>query len=223
MPSDKSLWYRLGYALERARQAPAQGKRTLASLKERRSPEPPEPRATNPAQWPTADELLASGAVALAAKALDAWRPRRKTGPVHLLKAGAAGAAAALLVELVRPFLAGRAELPSLDSDTAEHMLVGAGQGILYGAVVEPRVPGHSVVKGTLYGSAEYAMDPAGGLGRVMGSHTPLRRIPVLGHLLSDLDPHDRTYLEHVAFGIALAVLYGSSPASNGILSEEEE
>jgi hypothetical protein len=89
--------------------------------------------------------------------------------------------------------------------------------------VVEPRVPGHTVVKGTLYGSAEYAMDPAGGLGRMLGSRAPLRRIPVLGHLLEDLDPHDRSYLEHVAFGVALAVFYGSRPASNGILSDEEE
>jgi hypothetical protein len=46
--------------------------------------------------------------------------------------------------------------------------------------------------------------------------------VPVLGHLLEELDEHDRDYLEHVAFGVTLAMLYGSSRSSNGIREDEE-
>ena len=119
--------------------------------------------------------------------------------------------------DLVRPLLRGRVELPSLDQDTVDRILAGAAQGLLYAGVVEPRIPGPPLLKGTLYGSTEYVADPAGGLTRLLGGESPLRRIPVLGHLLENLDPHDRVYLEHVTFGIVLALLYGSSPRNNGI------
>jgi len=225
MSSKKSVWYRLGFALERARQAPATGARKLATLKDRRPAAREDEgrrRPTNPAEWPTADQLLASGAVALAAKALDVWRPRGKTGVGSLLRAGLAGAGAAAVVELVRPLLSGRAEIPRLDEDTVNRILVGAGQGIVYGGVVEPRLPGAPVLKGTLYASAEYALDPLGGVGRLLGPHAPLRRVPVLGHLLEDVDAHDRAYLEHLAFGITLAMLYRPRSLSNGISGDDE-
>ena len=224
MSSKQSVWYRLGYALERSRQAPASGARKLATLKDRRpaerSKERPR-RALNPTEWPTADQLVASGAVALVAKALDAWRPTRKAGLTGLLKAGLAGAGAAVVVELIRPLLSGKAELPELDEETVNRILVGAGQGVVYGAVVEPRLPGAPLLKGTLYASAEYALNPMGGLGRLLGPHAPLRRVPVLGHLLDELNDHDRAYLEHLAFGVTLAMLYRSSPLSSGILEDD--
>jgi hypothetical protein len=222
MSSEHSLWFRLGYALERARQAPGAGARKFATLEERRPATPRKRLLPTPAQWPAADQLLASGAVALAAKALDAWRPRRRTGAKDLLKAGLSGAAAALAVEAVRPLLQGRAELPELDRDTVERILVGAGQGLVYGAVIEPRLPGPALFKGTLYGSAEFAVDPAGGLARLLGPHAPLRGVPVLGSLLDGLTPHERSYVEHVAFGVAVALIYGSILSSNGILDESE-
>lgn len=223
MSSDSSLWFRLGYALERTRQAPATGARKLAKLRERRPAEAKPRLVPSPADWPSGEQLVASGAVALAAKALDAWRPRHKTGAKDLLKAGLAGAAAAVAVEAVRPLLEGRAELPQLDRSTLERILVGAGQGLVYGAVVEPRLPGPAVVKGALYGSAEYAVDPMGGMARLLGSQAPLRRVPLLGPLLDGLTPHDRSYVEHVAFGIAVALIYGSSASSNGMRDEEGE
>ena len=224
MSSKQSVWYRLGYALERTRQAPASGARKLVTLKDRRPAARAEERprrSLNPTEWPTADQLVASGAVALVAKALDVWRPRRKTGLTGLLKAGLAGAGAAVVVELVRPLLSGKAELPELNAETLNRILVGAGQGVVYGVVVEPRLPGAPFLKGTLYGSAEYALDPMGGLGRLLGPHAPLRRVPVLGHLLEELDEHERAYLEHLAFGVTLAMLYGSSPARSGILEDD--
>ena len=229
MPHKKSLWYKVGFALERARQAPASGRKAgekaLASLRERKKPIADErPRKIqNPESWPTADELLASGAAALAGRVLDSWRPQGGTGVGSLVRAGVAGAAAALLVEMLRPLLEGRVEAPTLDRELADRLLVGAGQGLVYGAVVEPRVPGPAVVKGALYGSAEYAVDPMGGLSHLLGGHAPQGRLPVVGHLLEELDAHDRAYVEHVVFGMALALLYGSSPSSSGIRVEIEE
>jgi len=223
MSSENSIWFRLGYALERTRQAPATGARKLAKLGDRRPAEVGARVLPSPEDWPSADQLVASGAVALAAKALDAWRPRHRTGIEDLLKAGLAGAAAAIAVEAVRPLLAGRAELPGLDERTLERILAGAGQGLVYGAVVEPRVPGPAVVKGALYGSAEYAVDPMGGMARLLGSRAPLRRVPVLGTLLDGLTPHDRSFVEHVVFGTAVALIYGSRRSSKGILDDGAE
>ncbi len=225
MSSDQSIWYSLGYAFERARSAPSEGKRKLASLRDRHSAPTVERERPTHARRDAVDDLLVSGAVVAMTRALERWIPRRHTGLVGLLRAAAAGAGAALLLELVRPLLRGDARLPSLDSGTVDRLVAGAGQGLVYGAVVEPRVPGPALLKGALYGSAEYAADPLGGLYRLLGRHAPLRRIPGVGALLDDLDPHDRAYLEHITFGIALSLLYesGSSPRSNGITSEEEE
>ena len=225
MPHKKSLWYKVGFALERARQAPASGGRALASLKDRTKPaeEKGSRKIPNPESWPTADELVASGAAALAGRVLDGWRPRSRGGTSRLIRAGIAGATAAFVVEVVRPFLEGRIEAPTLDRELVDRLLVGAGQGLVYGSVVEPRIPGPAMVKGALYGSAEYAVDPMGGLSHLLGGHAPQGRLPVVAHLLEDLDGHDRAYVEHVAFGMALAILYGSSPSNNGIRVESGE
>jgi hypothetical protein len=239
MPPTKNLWYRLGYAFERARQGPPAAKLSLRGLAERakartegtnglaeRAADRKARKQSNsaaPPAWPTADDLITSGITAVVAKALDGWKPRRESGLTRLLRAGAAGAAAALLVDVVGPLLRGERTVGSIDKKTGDKMLVGAGQGLVYGAVVEPRIPGPSLVKGALYGSAEYAVDPVGGLTHLLGAHAPQHRLPIVGALLDDLDPHDRAYLEHVMFGIALAVLYGSSPSSNGIRIEVEE
>ena len=134
----------------------------------------------------------------------------------RLLRASAAGAGAALLLDMVKPWLAGRAEVPALDQDAATRLLLGAGQGLLYGTVVEPRVPGPPVVKGAVFAIAEYLADPAGGLTQILGAHMPHSRLPVVSDLLEDLEPHDREVLEHLAFGITLAVLCGASPSRNG-------
>lgn len=222
MPSENDFWYRLGFALERARQGPGTGSRKLATLDERRPAARGRQRLPSPTEWPAADQLLTSGAVAAAAKVLDLWRPRHRVGLMGLVKGGVAGAAAALAVELVRPLLEGRAELPTLDQDTLERLVAGAGQGLVYGAVVEPRLPGPAVVKGTVYASAEFAVHPVGGLSGILGSKAPLRRIPVLGAVLDGLAPRDRSYVEHLAFGIALALIYGAGESRSGTRDETE-
>lgn len=222
MSSDQSLWYRLGYALERARTAPTKVERKLASLDARR----PRRHATDEPSAPgigAADDLLVSGAVVLLTRVLEAWRPRRSAGVVGLLRAAASGAGAALLVELVRPLLSGERRLAPLGEDTPDRLLAGAAQGLVYGGVVEPRLPGPALLKGALYGSVEHAVHPMGGLYRVLGPHAP--RVPGMGALLDDLDPRDRAYLEHVTFGIVLSLLYGvgSRPRSSGIAVEDDE
>ncbi len=223
MPPKQSLWFRLGYALERAREGPPAAGRSLRGLTERQTkPLKAEGESeSRPAPaWRSIDDIVASGASAAVAKVLNGWKPQRKTTTLRLLRAGAAGAAAALLVDVLRPLLRGDPSVGPLDKETVDRLLAGIGQGLVYGAVVEPRVPGPTLVKGALYGTAEYAVDPVGGLGRVLGAHAPYRRLPVIGHLLEDLDPHDRAYAEHLIFGVALALLYGSSPSSNGIRIE---
>jgi len=220
MASEQSFWYRVGYALERARQGPPTPPQELAGLTRRARRERPQGGSSGGVRPPTVDDLISSGIVALAGRVLDGWRPARKAGFIRLLRAGAAGAGAALLLDLVRPLLSGKAELPVLDRDTADRVLAGMGQGLLYGAVVEPRVPGPPLMKGALFASAEYATDPVGGLSHLLSAHTPQGRVPIVRHLFEELDPHDRAYLEHLVFGVALALLYGSSPSSNGMRIE---
>ena len=229
MASEESFWFRVGYALERARlppSAPAAGsgkrtsKRRSAPAGGRARPASGETGADN---GRVTDELLSAGVAAVAGHLLEAWKPRGRARFTRLLRAGAAGAAAALVLDLVKPFLRGDPDLPILDRETGDRMLAGIGQGLLYAGVVEPRVPGPPLVKGALFGSAEYAAEAAGGLSHLLGAHAPQRRIPFVGGILEDLDPRDRVYLEHLAFGVVLAVLYGSSPSSNGILPEDDE
>lgn len=231
MASEQSLWYRIGYALERAKHPQTAVRQKLSGLAERTGSERPRASARRTENGDGAvadregvstDDLISAGLVLAAGKLLDLWRPRSEPRFTGLLRAAAAGAGAALLLDLVRPLLSGRPAVGTLDAKTAEHALAGAGQGLLYGAVVEPRLPGPPLVKGALFGSAEFAADPAGGLSEMVGGHAPLRRLPLVGHLLDDLAAHERTYLEHLTFGIALALLYGSRPSNNGILLDDE-
>jgi len=234
MSSEKSIWYRLGFALERSRSHSAASR--LAGLAERGKgiASPAADRATRTARTSRGtrggrasrapvEDVLASGATALVSRLLGMWRPARRPGPFRLIRAGAAGAAAALLVDVVRPMLGGSAHLAAPDGDAAERAIAGAGQGLLYGAVIEPRIPGSALTKGVLYGSTEYLVDPVGGLRHLLGPHVSVGRIPLLRHLLEDVRPHERPYLEHVTFAVALAVLYGSSAVSNGMRDDADE
>jgi hypothetical protein len=238
MAPEERFWYRVGYALERAVLPSPPKERRLASLagreprvRSRRAASPSASRKTplsagredGDGERLAPDNLVSAGIAVLAGGLLDAWQPRRKTGFTRLLWAGAAGAAAALLLDVVRPLLRGQPELPIFDRGTGDRLLAGVGQGLIYGAVVEPRVPGPSLLKGALYGSAEYAADAAGGLSSLLGAHAPQRRLLFVGRILEEIDPRDRMFVEHLAFGIALALLYGSSPSSNGILPEDDD
>ncbi len=225
MASDESIWYRIGHAVERARQSapPRQpGSSRRADAADPSGGDGSRGALARRPHVPSSDELMSAGIALVVDKALGGRGRRSSPGVTGLLRAAAAGAVAALLADLVRPLLRDDADLPGIDRDTAEHMLAGLGQGLIYGGVVEPRVPGPALVKGALFGSLEYAVHPLGGLSGLLGPHTPQRRIPFFGDILSDLGGEDRAYLEHLVFGIALALIYESSPSSNGIRSDEE-
>jgi hypothetical protein len=222
MAGKKSFWYHLGHALERARPAPA-GDRAVPGLAERRAGKEPAPRDPGtPPSIPDADELLSAGVAVAVDRALSVWTGRHPPRLTSLVRAGASGAAASLLVDLLRPLVTGRGDLPTIDRGTVDRMLAGVGQGLIYGSLVEPRLPGPALVKGSLYGSAEFLTDPLGGLSELLHGHVPQRHLPVLGELLDGLADHERAYLEHLVFGIALALLYESRSSSNGILLDEE-
>ncbi|MCH1570401.1 MAG: hypothetical protein L7S64_03590 [Longimicrobiales bacterium] len=224
MASTNNIWFQIGHAIERARHGvPAKGT-SVASLRDRlaqREEERAQERQTR-SPVPTSDDLMTAGVAMIVDRVLGSWGRRAEPGFTRLLRAAASGAAAALIVDLVRPLLRGEPGLPVLDRDTADRIIAGAGQGLVYGAVVEPRVPGPSLAKGVLFGSAEYMADPLGGVSGLLGQHAPQNRLPVVGDVLDRLEDHEQAWLEHVAFGIALAVIYESSDSSNGILNDEE-
>jgi hypothetical protein len=212
MSSDSQLWYRLGYLFERARERPSEARETLTGLAERvREALPGDGKEghKSPFPLPEADQLVATGLAAIAGRLLAAWRPRHPTGVRDLLRGALAGAGAALIVELARPLLRGERELPTLDDGTFDRLLSGAGQGLVYGAVVEPRIGGPGFLRGAAFGAAEYALVPLGGLSKLFGRATPQGRIPVVGRVLEGLDGRDRAFLEHLSFGVAIGVLYG--------------
>ncbi len=220
MSSKDSPWYRLGFAFERAREAPTRGTRKLASLKERASL-PSLKKDESPAALDL-NEVITTAAVALAAKALDRWGPGKSGGLLSTVRAAAAGAGAAVVIELVRPLLAGEAEIGSLDDQTPDRVLAGAVQGLVYGTLLEPWIPGPPLLKGAVYGGAEYVAMDVGGISKLLGGHSAVGKLPGLGPMLTELDPQERAFVEHVLFGVALAVLYGSSRSSSGMRVDGE-
>jgi hypothetical protein len=225
MASSKSIWFHLGHAIERARQTPPPVGKAMPGLAERRTTKESDRVADRTERahptLPSADELMTAGVALVVDRALGGWGKSREPRLSGLIRAGFAGAAAALLVDLVRPLMRGDAKLPMIDQGTADRLIAGVGHGLMYGAVIEPRVPGPALLKGTIFGSAEYAANPIGGLSSLLGSHSPQNKLPILGEVLDNLDTHDRAYLEHLVFGIALALIYESSSSSNGMSPEE--
>ena len=226
MPPKQSFWFHLGYALERARNVPPNAAEKVRVSKDRASAKTQDAPGDVHITWPSLEDLAIPGAVAALAKLLRDWKPRRRTPLGGLVRAGVAGAVAALVVDLLRPMVRGPGA-STLDKETGYRLLAGIRQGLFYGAILEPKVPGPIVLKGALYGTVEYAANPVGGLSQLLGAHTPQHRLSVLENLLEnlleDLDSHDRSYMEHVVFGVVLALLYGSSTSSNRILLEEDD
>ena len=222
MADQDSVWYRLGYALEQAREHLTRADR-LRTLEERQADRKVgATRTSRPGRGllrrssPTGEPweaVVAVGATALLGRVLEAMPGTRKPGAVRLLRAGAAGVGAALLRELIRSLRTGDRPPPPLAQLVQDAVLTGFARGLVYGSLVEPRIPGPSVVRGTAYGSLEYAASPWGGLTTLVGARAPHRKIPFLADLLDDLGPDDDSLIDHILFGIALAALYGAGPA----------
>lgn len=212
MQKKENIWYRVGYALENVRNrlpAPAstQGKGIKAPLSgAERSLDLP-PAVSHDVSQKVLDALLTVGAGSALTRILSLWPSRKGPGLFRLFRAGAAGAAASFLAELARPALTGKkAEVP-LEEEITDVLLAGAGRGLLYAALVEPRVPGPTLLQGAAYGGLEYALTPWGGLGKLAGAKAPQGKIPALSLLLKDRGA-DEQLVEHIAFGVALALLY---------------
>jgi hypothetical protein len=212
-----SIWFRVGYALERARRDASPGKlRSLALRKgsPRGRPNDGPLRLARPGraaaddERTTLDALLTAGAGTLAGRLLGLWRPRHRTGFLSLVKAGAAGAAAALLRELLAPLLHDEVPGPRLDEALADALLAGAARGLVYAAVVEPRLPGPALARGLAFGSVEYLASPWGGLSALLGREAPHRRFPLVSGLFEGYAPEEDTLMDHVAFAVALSLLY---------------
>ena len=222
MIDQDNVWYRLGYALEQARERIPHADQ-LRTLEERQTdhkvgaartsrPGPGLLRRSLPTGEPW-ETVVTVGASALLGRVLEALPWMRKPGPVRLLRAGAAGVGAALLRELLRSRRTGERPPLPLAQLVQDAAFTGFARGLVYGSLVEPLIPGPSVVRGTAYGSLEYASSPWGGLTNLVGSRAPHRKVPFLADLLDDLEPEDDTLVDHLLFGIALATLYGAGPA----------
>ena len=222
MPPKQNYWFHLGYALERLRSMSPGATEEVRILKDRPGPAGQNTSEDARTNWLPLKELATPEAVAILSKLLRTWKPRHKTALGSLVRAGAAGAVSALILDLISPAVHG-SESPKLDRETGDRLLAGIRQGLLYGAVLEPKVPGPTVLKGALYGTIEYAVNPMGGLSQLLAAHGSEHPHSTLENFLEDFDSHNRNYTEHVIFGVILALLYGSSASSNGIFVEDEE
>jgi len=222
MASEQSFWFRVGYALERAINPTTTAGERFSNLgaqsQKKATSDVSQPSVT----WPLPDQVVPTALVAAASEVMEMWRPRRRARLTRLVRAGVSGAAAAVLLDLLKPILSGNPAQPLLDKAAGNRMLAGVSQGLLYGTIVEPHLPGPPILKGALFGCAEYAAIPAGGLSQLLGGHAPKGQLPVLASFFETVGRHDRAYVEHMVFGIALALIYESSPSNNGILTEED-
>ncbi len=201
MQTKENLWYRVGYALETVRN------HLPANPGEGSGESTPAVTTAPNETHKVLNTLLTAGAGSIVARALAIWPSRRAPGVFRLFRAGAAGAAAAFLAELVRPVLTGKKPDTALEEELTDVLFAGVGRGLLYAALVEPRIPGGPILQGAVYGGLEYALSPWGGLGELAGSNTPLGGIPAISVLLRDRE-NDEELVERIAYGVALALLY---------------
>jgi hypothetical protein len=220
----RNPWYQLGYALERARSRPTQeriqslgeklaafrregqGGRTLVGTGSARGGRE-DREGTEGLDW-----ILASLSGALVTGLLREWKPRRKPGPSVLVRAAGAGAAAMIFQELAHVLLSDDPrEAARRSRALGDRLASGLARGLVYGAVAEPRLPGPPVVRGVLYGTAEFLLSPMGGLGGLFGKEIPFGRVPVLRSLVEDTVADSDGYVEHLVFGLALALMAGET------------
>jgi len=170
------------------------------------------------------DAVISAVGAALVGRLLDAMPRKRRPGPIRLLHAAAAGAGAAIVRELLRPVTPGAPDDRPLADRARGAALTGSARGLLYGALVEPRLPGPPVMRGALYGWVEHLVSPMGGLITLAGARAPHRNIPFVSAFFEELEQaDDETLVDHVLFGIGLAALYGARPADVDEDDDEDE
>jgi len=154
--------------------------------------------------------LTAAGSGTLALRSLQRWADRRRPSIGLLAAAAGAGIGAAVAREAITALL--QRELPEDPAASLpEALLEGAGEGMLFAALVEPILRLPPVVQGALLGSASYATGPWGGMGVLLSPMAPYRSVPVLARLLDGEEGErrrERIFLAELGYGITLALLY---------------
>jgi hypothetical protein len=213
MSDSNDPWYRIGYALESARlRSPVKREPSDADRSKRRAP--------SIRTEALLDTLLSTSATALAGRVLGVLPGRSAPSSWRLIRAAVAGAGAATALAILRG--AFRTEQNSSQPpDPTPEILAGTGRGILYGAVLEPHLPGSALMRGLTFGVLEYLVAPMGGLDEVLGAASPRRTIPVLGVLLGSDGFTAETLTENLVFGATLGVLYGEGRLRSGSAEAE--
>jgi len=142
--------------------------------------------------------------------ALKRWVGNRRPRIGRLLRGAAAGAGAAGLLAAYRALT--RQHQPA-SGELVDEILAGAGKGVIYTAILDPLLPGPSLLRGATLGTAEYLAAPWGGLLRRMSHLSPVERIPVVGALLDAGEAEDDPFLAYLLFGVALGLLSGDDEA----------
>ena len=165
------------------------------------------------------DQLIATGTGILGDRLFSLVAGRRPGG-LRLTRAALAGAGAALALSLFRNGTNGKPGVGQSPHDPTADILAGAARGMLYGAVLEPRLPGSPLLRGATFGIMEYVTSPFGGLDGILGASSPHRTLPILAALLGTGDSEDGSesvsMAHHIAFGVTLGLLYGEGSARRG-------
>jgi hypothetical protein len=150
------------------------------------------------------NRAVATALTAAGATALRRWAGRRRPPASRLLRGALAGAGAAMVSTGWRAF---RGE----DLDLADALLLGAGRGVVYTAILDPVLPGPPALRGALAGAIEYMATPWGGAFGPLSSLTPAQKLPVVGALLEAGDESEDSFVSCVLYGLALGLLTGES------------
>lgn len=227
---DQDIWYRLGYTLERLRDAPKSlpALETLkpgggASKKARSSDNPGGSGSDDPdddsGNLPA--RLIDQGGRALGARLLSVLPSHGRARLLDLLASAVAGTAATVISEVLASLVTSKKDL-SLEMDPlAVTLSGGAGRGLAYAGVIEPRLPGPAFVAGFIYGTAEYVTASWGGIPGLLGSASPHRKVPLLSDIVEADERESDPYLQHLAFGLALALLYDALRPKRGTTEDE--
>ncbi len=212
MSDSNDPWYRIGYALELAKQRLPAVREGAEAARTQTRPAP----TKRGEEW--IDQILAAGTGAIASKVLGTLPGRSRPSTLRLARAAVAGAGAAAVLALFRSRVGARDDE---SADPMKEILAGAGRGIVYGSVLEPHLVGPGAFRGALFAVLEYTVSPWGGLDGVLGAASPRRTIPILGALLGTDALDAESITEHLVFGSTLGILYGVAKASSGRVDEE--